>query len=103
MPTTSWPSTSASSVLNTRSGSTPSASAASSPKFVVAGSWVYCRAVKATPAAVSATVAGVPGALVIDLVGRAGIDLMPGVDIAVTRHITGRRHHLLPVRDEQQH
>ncbi len=58
--TVSAPSTSATRVLNTRSGETPIASAASSPYEGWAGSWSYAWTVYATPAAVSATVAGVP-------------------------------------------
>ena len=59
--TVSVPSTTVISVLNTCSGGTPSAAAASSPyPRVLAGSCSYACAVCATPAAVSATRAGVP-------------------------------------------
>lgn len=58
--TVSSPSTSATRVLKTRSGDTPIASAASSPYEGWEGSCSYTCTVNSTPAAVSATVAGVP-------------------------------------------
>ena len=63
IPTTSAPSSEASRVLKTRPGSTPSASAASSPYDAGRAGRARRRAAsKAMPAAVSATVAGVPPA-----------------------------------------
>ncbi|OAR25372.1 hypothetical protein A8W25_07020 [Streptomyces sp. ERV7] len=60
--TVSSPSTSATSVLKTRSGETPRAWAASSPYDAEDGSCSYACTVNRAPAAVSATVAGVPPA-----------------------------------------
>src|SRR4051812_8971774 len=83
MQTVSVPSRSATSVLNTRAGSRPSASAASIPYDAAFGSCSYSCSVNATPARLAAVVAGVsrPAMAGASLVRRPA----PGLALARTR------------------
>ncbi len=88
--TVSSPSTSATRVLKTRSGETPRASAASSPYEGEAGSCSYAWTVYAVPAAVRATVAGVPPVCFLGFFATGGVLDQLGWVGARVRSVAGR-------------